>query len=205
MSAPPEPRRHHHLSCLFSSCSAHAAGRASKTADGGCVGARAGLLKPVGIIAHGGPRTSRRALCRPRARPRGRSGRRGALRRCPRRVFRLMDGNLELVADRPQDTMGFAVVGPRHFPASGHPAPTELDRPNHLGPDRFPRRSWDLDREVLVWNSRLPQPCTEPRRALRLDSVSATVMRTTDHNLDRGDAWGGPRASPPTPATPTRC
>lgn len=37
------------------------------------------------------------------------------------------------------------------------------------------------------------------------DSVSATVMRTTDHNLDRGDAWGGPRASPPTPATPTRC
>lgn len=48
-------------------------------------------------------------------------------------VFRLTDGRLELVADRAQDTMGFTVVGPHHFLASGHPAPTDPDRPVHLG------------------------------------------------------------------------
>lgn len=48
-------------------------------------------------------------------------------------VFRLTDGRLELVANRAQDTMGFTVVGPNHFVASGHPAPTDLDRPVHLG------------------------------------------------------------------------
>lgn len=48
-------------------------------------------------------------------------------------VFRLTGGRLELVADRAQDTMGFTVVGPNHFVASGHPAPTDLGRPIHLG------------------------------------------------------------------------
>ena len=47
-------------------------------------------------------------------------------------VFRVVDGRLSLVAGRSQDTMGFTVVGPGHFLASGHPAPTE-DRPPHLG------------------------------------------------------------------------
>lgn len=48
-------------------------------------------------------------------------------------VFQLGDAGLTLVADRVQDTMGFTVVGPGHFVASGHPAPTDLDRPVHLG------------------------------------------------------------------------
>ncbi|MFF5992942.1 MULTISPECIES: F510_1955 family glycosylhydrolase [Prauserella] len=48
-------------------------------------------------------------------------------------VFRLPDqGEPELIADRQQDTMGFTVVGPRHFLGSGHPAPDE-DLPPHLG------------------------------------------------------------------------
>lgn len=36
-------------------------------------------------------------------------------------VFRVADGEPERVADRYQDTMGFAVIGPQHFLASGHP------------------------------------------------------------------------------------
>lgn len=48
-------------------------------------------------------------------------------------VFQFSDAGLSLVANRVQDTMGFTVIGPRHFVASGHPAPTDLDRPVHLG------------------------------------------------------------------------
>jgi hypothetical protein len=40
-------------------------------------------------------------------------------------VFRVADGEVELVADRQQDTMGFVVAGPNHFLGSGHPDPDE--------------------------------------------------------------------------------
>ena len=47
-------------------------------------------------------------------------------------VFRVVDGEPERVADRWQDTMGFAIVGPGHFLASGHPDLRE-ELPAHLG------------------------------------------------------------------------
>lgn len=47
-------------------------------------------------------------------------------------VFRVEDGEPARVADRWQDTMGFAVVGPGHFLGSGHPDLTE-DLPSSLG------------------------------------------------------------------------
>lgn len=48
-------------------------------------------------------------------------------------VFRVTgDGEPERVADRWQDTMGFAVVGPGHFLGSGHPDMSE-DLPSSLG------------------------------------------------------------------------
>jgi hypothetical protein len=47
-------------------------------------------------------------------------------------VFSVEDGKHERIADRWQDTMGFAVVGPGHFLGSGHPDPTE-DLPSSLG------------------------------------------------------------------------
>ncbi len=48
-------------------------------------------------------------------------------------VFRVSeDGTAERVADRWQDTMGFAVVGPGHFLGSGHPDLRE-DLPTSLG------------------------------------------------------------------------
>ncbi|HXH80336.1 F510_1955 family glycosylhydrolase [Nocardioides sp.] len=49
-------------------------------------------------------------------------------------VFRVTaDGERERVADRWQDTMGFAVVGPGHFLGSGHPDLNEEDLPSSLG------------------------------------------------------------------------
>lgn len=47
-------------------------------------------------------------------------------------VFRLDDSGPQRIADRYQDTMGFAVVGPDRFLASGHPDPNEPG-PVHLG------------------------------------------------------------------------
>lgn len=47
-------------------------------------------------------------------------------------VFRITDGESTRVADRWQDTMGFAVVGPQRFLASGHPDLRD-DLPPHLG------------------------------------------------------------------------
>ena len=49
-------------------------------------------------------------------------------------VFRVTDdGERERVADRWQDTMGFAVVGPGHFLGSGHPDLNEDELPSSLG------------------------------------------------------------------------
>jgi hypothetical protein len=49
-------------------------------------------------------------------------------------VYRLpsIGGTPQLVGSGRQDTMGFAVAGPDHFLASGHPAPGQ-DAPSHLG------------------------------------------------------------------------
>lgn len=49
-------------------------------------------------------------------------------------VFRVSGkGEPEQVAGRTQDFMGFTVVGPDHFLASGHPGPDDADQPPHLG------------------------------------------------------------------------
>ena len=47
-------------------------------------------------------------------------------------LFRVTDEQAERVADRQQDTMGFAVVGEGHFLGSGHPDPRE-ELPPSLG------------------------------------------------------------------------
>lgn len=47
-------------------------------------------------------------------------------------VFRLAEGRAERVTDRYPDTMGFAVVGPDQFLASGHPE-SSTTGPPHLG------------------------------------------------------------------------
>jgi hypothetical protein len=49
-------------------------------------------------------------------------------------IFRIVEGEAPIrVADRHQDTMGFTVVGPNRFLASGHPDLTDESMPTHLG------------------------------------------------------------------------
>ena len=43
------------------------------------------------------------------------------------------DGELTRIADRVQDYMGFTVVGPGHYLASGHPGPDDQSSPGNLG------------------------------------------------------------------------
>lgn len=49
-------------------------------------------------------------------------------------VFRLPEGEQPVqVAGHTQDVMGFTIVGPDHFLASGHPGADDPDQPPHLG------------------------------------------------------------------------
>lgn len=49
-------------------------------------------------------------------------------------VFRVDGkGGREQIAGRTQDFMGFSIVGPNHFLASGHPGPRDEDQPSNLG------------------------------------------------------------------------
>ena len=49
-------------------------------------------------------------------------------------VFRIRgDGAAEQIAERTPDFMGFTIVGPDHFLASGHPGPSDTSQPPHLG------------------------------------------------------------------------
>lgn len=49
-------------------------------------------------------------------------------------VFRISGkGEPEQIAGRTQDFMGFTILGPDHFLASGHPGPDDTDQPPHLG------------------------------------------------------------------------
>lgn len=49
-------------------------------------------------------------------------------------VFRISgEGVAEQIAERTQDFMGFTIIGPDHFLASGHPGPGDNGQPPHLG------------------------------------------------------------------------
>ena len=96
-------------------------------------------------------------------------------------VFRLNSGELELVANRAQDTMGFTVIGPNHFLASGHPAPTDLDRPAHLG--LIESRDAAVNWTELSRSGKADFHSLEPGIAglYGYDALSGEVMKTADH------------------------
>ncbi|MBB3037258.1 F510_1955 family glycosylhydrolase [Hoyosella altamirensis] len=48
-------------------------------------------------------------------------------------IFRITESGVVRVGDVIQDFMGFAVVGPDHFLASGHPSPDDTEQPINLG------------------------------------------------------------------------
>lgn len=94
-------------------------------------------------------------------------------------VFRVTDSGPERVADRWQDTMGFAVVGPNHFLGSGHPDLRE-DLPGSLGliESTDAGQTWD----PLAMQGEADFHAIEPvgDRIYAYDSHTAALMVTED-------------------------
>lgn len=94
------------------------------------------------------------------------------------------DGHAERVADRWQDTMGFAVVGPGHFLASGHPDLRE-DLPVHLGliESRDGAQTWTP--VSLQGEADFHSIEASPDRVFGYDSVSGRLLVTEDRRTWR--------------------
>ncbi|MEO3781192.1 F510_1955 family glycosylhydrolase [Micromonospora sp. B11E3] len=94
-------------------------------------------------------------------------------------VFRVTDSGAARVGDRRQDTMGFIVIGPNEFLASGHPAPGE-DGPAHLGlmHSGDAGRSW----QVLSLGGKADFHLLRVSGGVvyGLDSTSSALMATVD-------------------------
>ncbi|SCL56164.1 F510_1955 family glycosylhydrolase [Micromonospora chersina] len=107
-------------------------------------------------------------------------------------VVRMSDKQASLVGEARQDTMGFAVVGPDHFLASGHPAPGQPG-PAHLGliESRDAGESW----QPLSLAGRADFHVLRTSGAITygVDSTSGTLMassdRTTWDSRSRIDAY----------------
>lgn len=95
-------------------------------------------------------------------------------------VFRVADGGTpERVADRRQDTMGFAVVGPGHFLGSGHPDIRER-LPSSLGLIESTDGAETWDTVSLLGDADLHAIEPAGDRIYAYDSVSGSLLATTD-------------------------
>ena len=95
-------------------------------------------------------------------------------------VFRVADGGTpERVADRWQDTMGFAVVGPGHFLGSGHPDMRER-LPSSLGLIESTDGAETWDTVSLLGDADLHAIEPAGDRIYAYDSVSGSLLATTD-------------------------
>lgn len=95
-------------------------------------------------------------------------------------VFRVaQDGTRERVADRWQDTMGFAVVGPGHFLGSGHPDLRER-LPSSLGLIESTDGAQTWDTVSLLGDADLHAIEPVGDRIYAYDSASGSLLTTTD-------------------------
>lgn len=95
-------------------------------------------------------------------------------------VFRVADdGTPTRVADRWQDTMGFAVVGPRHFLGSGHPDLQE-DLPASLGLIESTDGAETWEAVSLLGDADLHAIEPAGDRIYAYDSISGSLLITTD-------------------------
>lgn len=95
-------------------------------------------------------------------------------------VFRVgQDGTPERVADRWQDTMGFAVVGPGHFLGSGHPDLRER-LPASLGLIESTDGAETWETVSLLGDADLHAIEPAGDRIYAYDSVSGSLLTTTD-------------------------
>jgi len=99
-------------------------------------------------------------------------------------------GEPEQIAGRTQDFMGFTIVGPNHFLASGHPAPDDDVQPPNLGliesTDGQTWTSVSLSGEVDFHAME-----AKHNKVYGCDSQSGQLMSSTDqHNWDGGARMG---------------
>lgn len=95
-------------------------------------------------------------------------------------VFRVADdGTRERVADRWQDTMGFAVVGPGHFLGSGHPDLRER-LPSSLGLVESTDGAETWDAVSLLGDADLHAIEPVGDRIYAYDSTGGSLLMTTD-------------------------
>lgn len=95
-------------------------------------------------------------------------------------VFRVADdGTRERVADRWQDTMGFAVAGPGHFLGSGHPDLRER-LPSSLGLIESTDGAETWDTVSLLGDADLHAIEPVGDRIYAYDSTSGSLITTTD-------------------------
>ena len=94
-------------------------------------------------------------------------------------VFRINDGTPERVADRWQDTMGFAVVGPGHFLGSGHPDVRD-DLPTSLGLIESTDGAESWQPVSLLGDADLHAIEPVADRIYAYDSHAGTLIVTTD-------------------------
>ena len=95
-------------------------------------------------------------------------------------VFRIADdGTRERVADRWQDTMGFAVVGPGHFLGSGHPDLRER-LPSSLGLIESTDGAQTWDTVSLLGEADLHAIEPVGDRIYAYDAISGSLLTTTD-------------------------
>lgn len=100
-------------------------------------------------------------------------------------VFRVPDdASPARVADRYQDTMGFTIVGPDEFLASGHPDLQERDLPTHLGliASDDAAETWDL--RSLAGEADFHALDAGPAQLFGYDALSGRLLGSPD-----GEKW----------------
>lgn len=94
-------------------------------------------------------------------------------------VFRVNNGTPERVADRWQDTMGFAVIGPGHFLGSGHPDMRE-DLPSSLGLIESTDAAESWDTVALLGDADFHAIEPAGKAIYAYDSHTGSLVVTTD-------------------------
>jgi hypothetical protein len=102
-------------------------------------------------------------------------------------VFRISgDGKPEQIAGRTQDFMGFTIVGPDNFLASGHPGPADSGQPPHLGLIESTDSAQNWTSVSLSGEADFHTMEAKHGRVYGYDSQSGQLMVSTDrHAWDR--------------------
>ena len=120
-------------------------------------------------------------------------------------VFRVDgQGGKEQIAGRTQDFMGFTIVGPNHFLASGHPGPHDDDQPSNLGLIESTDAAQNWTTLSLSGEADFHGMEAQHGRIYGYDSQSGQIMISTDMRTWIGEPASVSLTWPSLPTNPTR-